>query len=69
MRAVDSRRDFTPKKVFPGYFSELSEKANSGLVGVFFVCGPGALPSVLGFRFVFGVLGVCPSLHRIAYRN
>ena len=28
---MDSRRDFTPKKVFPGYFSELSEKANSGL--------------------------------------
>ena len=32
MRAMDSRRDFTPKKVFPGYFSELSEKANSGLL-------------------------------------
>ena len=31
MRAMDSRRDFTSKKVFPGYFSELSEKANSGL--------------------------------------
>ena len=31
MRAMDSRRDFTPKKVFPGYFSELSEKANPGL--------------------------------------
>ena len=28
---MDSRRDFTSKKVFPGYFSELSEKANSGL--------------------------------------
>ena len=25
---MDSRRDFTPKKAFPGYFSELSEKAN-----------------------------------------
>ena len=32
MRAMDSRRDFTPKKVFPGYFSELSEKANPGLL-------------------------------------
>ena len=31
MRAMDSRRDFTFKKVFSGYFSELSEKANSGL--------------------------------------
>ena len=32
MRAMDSRRDFTFKKVFPGYFPELSEKAkNSGL--------------------------------------
>ena len=29
---MDSRRDFTTKKVFPGYFPELSEKANSGLV-------------------------------------
>ena len=29
---MDSRRDFTSKKVFPGYFPELSEKANSGLV-------------------------------------
>ena len=28
---MDSRRDFTSKKVFPGYFPELSEKANSGL--------------------------------------
>ena len=28
MRAMDSRRDFASKKVFPGYFSELSEKAN-----------------------------------------
>ena len=27
MRAMDSRRDFTSKKAFPGYFSELSEKA------------------------------------------
>ena len=26
MRAMDSRRNFTPKKVFPGYFSELGEK-------------------------------------------
>ena len=33
MRAMDSRRGFTFKKVFPGYFSELSEKANSGLSG------------------------------------
>ena len=32
MRAMDSRRDFTSKKVFTGYFSELSEKANSGLL-------------------------------------
>ncbi len=31
MRVMDSRRDFTSKKVFPGYFPELSEKANSGL--------------------------------------
>ena len=30
MRAMDSRRDFTSKKVFPGYFSELSEKAKRG---------------------------------------
>ena len=28
---MDSRRDFTSKNVSPGYFSELSEKANSGL--------------------------------------
>ena len=28
---MDSRRDFTSKKVFPGYFSELSEKANPSL--------------------------------------
>jgi hypothetical protein len=32
MRAMDSRRDFTSKKVFPGYFSELGEKANSALI-------------------------------------
>ena len=32
MRAMDSRRDFTSKKVFSGYFSELGEKANSALV-------------------------------------
>ena len=32
MRAMDSRRDFTSKKVFTGHFSELGEKANSGLV-------------------------------------
>ena len=31
MRAMDSRRDFTSKKAFPGHFSELGEKANSGL--------------------------------------
>ena len=31
MRAMDSRRDFTSKKVFSGYFSELDEKANSAL--------------------------------------
>ena len=31
MRAMDSRRDFTSKKVFPGYFPELSEKANPSL--------------------------------------
>jgi len=29
---MDSRRDFTSKKVFSGYFSELGEKANSALV-------------------------------------
>ena len=34
MRAMDSRRDFTSKKVFSGYFSELGEKANSALVAV-----------------------------------
>ena len=28
---MDSRRDFTSKKVFPGHFSELGEKANSAL--------------------------------------
>ena len=28
---MDSRRDFTSKKVFSGYFSELGEKANSAL--------------------------------------
>ena len=27
MRAMDSRRDFTSKRVFTGYFSELGEKA------------------------------------------
>jgi hypothetical protein len=32
MRAMDSRRDFTSKRVFPGYFSELGEKANSALL-------------------------------------
>ena len=32
MRAMDSRRDFTSKKVFPGYFPELSEKANPSLL-------------------------------------
>ena len=31
---MDSRRDFTSKKVFPGHFSELGEKANSALFGV-----------------------------------
>ena len=31
MRSMDSRRDFTSKKVFSGYFSELGEKANSAL--------------------------------------
>ena len=30
---MDSRRDFTSKKVFSGYFSELGEKANSALPG------------------------------------
>ena len=34
MRAMDSRRDFTSKKVFSGYFSELGEKANSALLQV-----------------------------------
>ena len=29
---MDSRRDFTSKKVFPGHFSELGEKANSALL-------------------------------------
>jgi len=32
MRAMGSRRDFTSKKVFSGYFSELGEKANSALL-------------------------------------
>jgi len=31
MRAMDSRRDFTSKKAYSGYFSELGEKANSAL--------------------------------------
>ena len=31
---MDSRRDFTSKTVFSGYFSELGEKANSALVKV-----------------------------------
>ena len=31
---MDSRHDFTSKKVFPGYFSELSEKANPSLIGI-----------------------------------
>ena len=35
MRAMDSRRDFTSKKVFSGYFSELGEKANSALLESF----------------------------------
>jgi len=35
MRAMDSRRDFTSKKVFSGYFSELGEKANSALLRYF----------------------------------
>ena len=35
MRAMDSRRDFTSKKVFSGYFSELGEKANSALLILF----------------------------------
>ena len=34
MRAMDSRRDFTSKKVFSGYFSELGEKANSALIKI-----------------------------------
>ena len=37
MRAMDSRRDFTSKKVFPGHFSELGEKANSALLVNVFV--------------------------------
>ena len=36
MRAMDSRRDFTSKKVFSGYFSELGEKANSALLSAAF---------------------------------
>ena len=36
MRAMDSRHDFTSKKVFPCYFSELSEKANPSLILVLF---------------------------------
>ena len=32
---MDSRRDFTSKKVFPGYFPELSEKANPSLSGLY----------------------------------
>ena len=34
MRAMDSRRDFTSKKVFSGYFSELGENANSALIEI-----------------------------------
>ena len=50
MRAMDSRRDFTSKKVFPGHFSELGEKANSGLSlktsfsKKIFACGGGLKP-------------------------
>ena len=39
MRAMDSRRDFTSKKVFSGYFSELGEKANSALPAAPHACG------------------------------
>jgi len=37
---MDSRRDFTSKKVFSGYFSELGEKANSALLLPFEQNGP-----------------------------
>ena len=47
MRAMDSRRDFTSKKVFSGYFSELGEKANSALLlwgtGDYFILLPNIL--------------------------
>ena len=42
MRAMDSRRDFTSKKVFSGYFSELGEKANSALPFVVALCANGS---------------------------
>ena len=29
------------------------------------LCSPGALPPVLGFSFVFGVFGFCPSLQKV----
>ena len=41
MRAMDSRRDFTSKKVFPGHFSELGEKANSALAEPSLECDGG----------------------------
>ena len=42
---MDSRRDFTSKKVFSGYFSELGEKANSAL--------PVGIPASLIFLILF----------------
>ena len=50
MRAMDSRRDFTSKKVFSGYFSELGEKANSALLLEAEMDADGLLTSLEGPR-------------------
>ena len=47
MRAMDSRRDFTSKKVFSGYFSELGEKANSALPSISAGRGPLVVPLLM----------------------
>ena len=62
MRAMDSRRDFTSKKVFSGYFSELGEKANSALpLG-------GAAPRSTTNRDVEHFHSLRPAGHREVYR-
>ena len=54
MRAMDSRRDFTSKKVFTGYFSELSEKANSGLFVSLLSAGLLLSPKAMNFQHAGG---------------